>query len=80
MILSPRGRRRGTDTGIARETLDALERVGEGARIWRKDFKLNEFSESGVDGVCKVGSPKGEDLEVPFDHVKREVLLLDRGS
>jgi hypothetical protein len=41
---------------------------------------LNELAESKIGGVCTVGSPKGElgeDLEVPFDHEKREVLLPD---
>lgn len=89
MILSPRGR--GRATGVEKETLDVLECVGEGARIWRKDFKLKEFAESGVvrstgsrdDLVYKVGSPKGElgeDLEVVFDHEKREFFLLDGGE
>lgn len=86
MILSPRSRGRGT--GRARETLDALESVEEGSRIWRKDFKLNELPGSGPVGstwsrVDLVVSRKGDlggDLEVPFDHEKREVFLLDRGN
>lgn len=86
MTLSPRSRGRGT--GRARETFDALERVGEGSRIWRKDFKLNELSESGAEGSTwsradLVVSPKGdlgEDLDVPFDQEKIEVFLLDRSN
>ena len=83
MILSPRGR--GRTTGAARETLDGLlKSVGEGARMWRKDFKLNESAGSrlvgGMEPRNDLGSAKGEvgeDLKVVFDHEKSEVLLLD---
>ena len=71
-----------------RETLDPLECVEEGSRIWRKDFKLNELPVSGTVGSTwsRAGplvSPKGdlgEDLEVPLDHEKREVFLFVWGN
>lgn len=76
-MLSPRGR--GRATGVVRETLDALERVGEDARMWRKDFKLNEFAGSGLVGdVELLKGELGEILEAEtFDHERGDVFLLE---